>query len=84
MTTEFKGSSDRGDEERNRIDQLSGAAQMVQGFTYDHAAHLDPTTVTELMLISRRLERLAERLENDPGVVAALAQANKAKTAPEG
>ncbi|WP_424940281.1 hypothetical protein [Aliiroseovarius sp. S253] len=56
---------------------------MVQGFTYDLAAHLDPNTTTELMLMSRRLERLAARLAKEPEVVAALASMDKMKTPPD-
>lgn len=72
MTTDIEGSSKRGSIKKNRIDQLSEAAQMVQGFAYDLAAYLDPITTTELMLTSRRLERLAERLSKEPEVLAAL------------
>ena len=73
MTTDIGDSSENGGVQ-SRIEQLSDAAQMVQGFTYDLAAHLDPITTTELMLTSRRLERLAERLAKEPELMAALAQ----------
>ncbi|SMR72914.1 hypothetical protein SAMN04488030_1662 [Aliiroseovarius halocynthiae] len=83
MTTEIEDSSVRGEEDVNRIDQLFDAAQMVQGFTYDLAAHLDPITTTELMLTSRRLERLAQRLAKEPQVVAALAQLDEGEETPD-
>ncbi|MCK0143328.1 hypothetical protein [Aliiroseovarius sp. F20344] len=78
MTTDIEGPSKRGSIKKNRIDQLSEAAQMVQGFAYDLAAYLDPITTTELMLTSRRLERLAERLSKEPDVLAALVKLDDA------
>lgn len=82
MTTGFKGSSERR-EGKKRIDQLSDAAQIVQAFTYDLAAHLDPNITTELMLTSRRLERLAERLAKEPRVMAAITHTDKQEIPPD-
>lgn len=72
MTTDVEGTSKRGAVEKDRIDQLTDAAQMVQGFAYDLVGHLDPITTTELMATSRKLERLAERLSKDPDVLASV------------
>ncbi|MCK0170656.1 hypothetical protein [Aliiroseovarius sp. S1123] len=83
MTTEMEGFPERGGT-KDRIAQLSDAAQMVQDFTYDFATHLDPITMTELMVTSRRLERLAQRLAEDPAIVAALATETAEKTPPKG
>lgn len=83
MTAEIDGFPERGDG-KDRIDQLSDAAQMVQDFTYDFAMHLDPITMTELMVTSRRLERLTQRLAKDPAIVAALAAETDGKTLPKG
>ena len=82
MTTEIEGFPDREDG-KNRIEQLSDAAQLVQDFTYDFAAHLDPITMTELMVTSRRLERLAQRLAEDPDIMAALARGTGGETPSE-
>lgn len=73
MTTDI-GDPSENSGAKNRIEQLSDAARVVQGFTYDLAAHLDPITTTELMLTSRRLERLTERLAKEPELMAVLAQ----------
>ena len=73
MTPGMEGFPD-GEDGKNRIDQLSDAAKMVQDFTYDLASHLDPIIMTELMVTSRRLERLAQRLAEDPEIVAAIAR----------
>ncbi|WP_282181042.1 hypothetical protein [Aliiroseovarius marinus] len=82
MTTEMEGFPERGGA-KDRIAQLSDAAQMVQDFTYDFAMHLDPITMTELMVTSRRLERLAQRLAEDPNILAAIAREDDGETPPE-
>lgn len=43
--------------------QLDQAARMVQDIAYALADRVDNTTLTELMLTSRKLERLSERLD---------------------
>ncbi|NDW51901.1 hypothetical protein [Aliiroseovarius sp. PrR006] len=82
MTAESEGFPDREDG-KSRIDRLSDAAQMVQDFTYDFAAHLDPVIMTELMVTSRRLERLAQRLAKDPNIVDAIARGVGGETSPD-
>jgi hypothetical protein len=84
MTTDIKGASERGAKGKSRIEQLSEAAEMVQGFAYDLATHLDATTTTELMLISRRLERLAESLSKEKRIVEALARLDNSEIPTEG
>lgn len=84
MTTDFRGSLDRGATGKSRIEQLTEAAEMVQGFAYDLAVHLDATTTTELMLTSRRLERLAESLSKEPRIVEALARLDTSEIPTEG
>lgn len=83
MTTEIEGFSEREDG-KDRIARLSDAAQMVQDFTYDFAIHLDPITMTELMVTSRRLERLAQRLAEDPNIMDAIARGEDRETPSEG
>ncbi|MCK8462647.1 hypothetical protein MUY35_02145 [Aliiroseovarius sp. S1339] len=43
-------------------EQLDQAARMVQDVAYALANRVDNTTLTELMLTSRKLERLSERV----------------------
>lgn len=43
-------------------EQLDQAARMVQDVAYALADRVDNTTLTELMLTSRKLERLTERV----------------------
>lgn len=83
MTAESEGFPERGGA-KDRIAQLSDAARMVQDFTYDFATHLDPIIMTELMITSRRLERLAQRLAEDADIMAAIARGDDGETPPEG
>ena len=49
-------------EPRTCNEQMDRAARMVQDVAYALANRVDNTTMTELMLASRKLERLAERI----------------------
>jgi len=44
-------------------ERLIEAAHTVQDVAYAKANEVDPTTMTELMLVSRKLERLAAKVE---------------------
>ncbi|WP_371169778.1 hypothetical protein [Aliiroseovarius sp. 2305UL8-7] len=56
---------DRNNEAQTCAGQLDQAARMVQDVAYALASRVDNTTLTELMLVSRKLERLTERLNTD-------------------
>lgn len=45
------------------VEQLEATARMVQDVAYALASRIDSTTLTELMLASRKLERLGERIQ---------------------
>lgn len=45
------------------VEQLEATARMVQDVAYALAGRVDSTTMTELMLASRKLERLSKRIQ---------------------
>lgn len=45
------------------LEHLDVTARQVQDVAYALASRIDSTTLTELMLVSRKLERLSERVQ---------------------